>query len=113
MKKALKRGVKVSIVVGDKTANDFFISPEEEFKTIGGLPYLYELNLRRFAKANEAHIASRNLSIRLWQHDSNSFHLKGIWVDKRYMLLTGNNLNLAHGSLIQRTASLSKIATTT
>ncbi|MFA0496858.1 phospholipase D-like domain-containing protein, partial [Vibrio sp. 10N.222.54.B11] len=69
------------------------ISPEEEFKTIGGLPYLYELNLRRFAKANEAHIASRNLSIRLWQHDSNSFHLKGIWVDKRYMLLTGNNLN--------------------
>ncbi|MCG9641464.1 CDP-diacylglycerol--serine O-phosphatidyltransferase [Vibrio sp. Isolate34] len=93
VKKALKRGVKVSIVVGDKTANDFFISPEEEFKTIGGLPYLYELNLRRFAKANEANIASRNLSIRLWQHDSNSFHLKGIWVDKRYMLLTGNNLN--------------------
>lgn len=93
VKKALKRGVKVSIVVGDKTANDFFISPEEEFKTIGGLPYLYEMNLRRFAKANEAHIASRNLSIQLWQHDSNSFHLKGIWVDKRYMLLTGNNLN--------------------
>ncbi|WP_122056327.1 CDP-diacylglycerol--serine O-phosphatidyltransferase [Vibrio sp. Evd11] len=93
VKKALKRGVKVTIVVGDKTANDFFISPEEEFKTIGGLPYLYELNLRRFAKANEANIASRNLSIRLWQHDSNSFHLKGIWVDKRYMLLTGNNLN--------------------
>ena len=93
VKRALKRGVKVSIVVGDKTANDFFISPEEEFKTIGGLPYLYELNLRRFTKANEAHIASRNLSIRLWQHDSNSFHLKGIWVDKRYMLLTGNNLN--------------------
>ncbi|MEZ9396405.1 CDP-diacylglycerol--serine O-phosphatidyltransferase [Vibrio splendidus] len=93
VKRALKRGVKVTIVVGDKTANDFFISPEEEFKTIGGLPYLYELNLRRFAKANEANIASRNLSIRLWQHDSNSFHLKGIWVDKRYMLLTGNNLN--------------------
>ena len=93
VKKALKRGVKVSIVVGDKTANDFFISPEEDFKTIGGLPYLYEMNLRRFAKANEAHIASRNLSIQLWRHDSNSFHLKGIWVDKRYMLLTGNNLN--------------------
>jgi len=93
VKKALKRGVKVSIVVGDKTANDFFISPEEEFKTIGGLPYLYEMNLRRFAKANEAHIASRNLSIQLWRHDSNSFHLKGIWIDKRYMLLTGNNLN--------------------
>ncbi|MGF1752574.1 CDP-diacylglycerol--serine O-phosphatidyltransferase [Vibrio makurazakiensis] len=93
VKKALKRGVKVSIVVGDKTANDFFISPEETFKTIGGLPYLYELNLRRFAKANEANIASRKLSIHLWKHDTNSFHLKGIWVDKRYMLLTGNNLN--------------------
>ncbi|WGW00530.1 CDP-diacylglycerol--serine O-phosphatidyltransferase [Vibrio sp. YMD68] len=93
VKKAIKRGVKVTIVVGDKTANDFYISPEEAFKTIGGLPYLYEMNLRRFAKANEAHIASRQLSINLWKHDSNSFHLKGIWVDKRYMLLTGNNLN--------------------
>ncbi|HAS6350243.1 CDP-diacylglycerol--serine O-phosphatidyltransferase [Vibrio sp. IRLE0018] len=93
IKRALKRGVKVTIVVGDKTANDFYISPDKEFKTIGGLPYLYELNLRKFAKANEAQIAARNLSIRLWKDDDNSFHLKGIWVDKRYMLLTGNNLN--------------------
>ena len=93
VKKALKRGVKVTIVVGDKTANDFYISPEDEFKTIGGLPYLYERNLRLFAKANEAHIASRKLSIHLWKHEKNSFHLKGIWVDKRYMLITGNNLN--------------------
>lgn len=93
IKRAIKRGVKVTIVVGDKTANDFYISPEQEFKTIGGLPYLYERNLRQFAKANEAHIASRQLSIHLWKHDANSFHLKGIWVDKRYMLLTGNNLN--------------------
>ncbi|MFA0084405.1 phosphatidylserine synthase [Vibrio sp. 10N.286.49.C2] len=93
IKKALKRGVKVTIVVGDKTANDFYISPEEEFKTIGGLPYLYEMNLRRFAKANEAHIASRQLSLNLWKHEDNSFHLKGLWVDKRYMLITGNNLN--------------------
>lgn len=108
VKKALKRGVKVTIVVGDKTANDFFISPEEDFKTIGGLPYLYEVNLRSFAKANEAHIASRNLSIHLWKHEENSFHLKGLWIDKRYMLLTGNNLNprawkldLENGILIQ------------
>ena len=93
VKKALRRGVKVTIVVGDKTANDFYISPEEEFKTIGGLPYLYERNLRLFAKANEANIASRKLSIHLWKHDENSFHLKGIWVDKRYMFITGNNLN--------------------
>ncbi len=52
VRKAIRRGVKVSIVVGDKTANDFYIPPEEKFKTIGGLPYLYELNLRRFAKRN-------------------------------------------------------------
>ncbi|MGL5653776.1 MAG: CDP-diacylglycerol--serine O-phosphatidyltransferase, partial [Vibrio sp.] len=50
VKKALRRGVTVHIVIGDKTANDFYIAPEEPFKTIGGLPYLYELNLRRFAK---------------------------------------------------------------
>ncbi|MZI94698.1 CDP-diacylglycerol--serine O-phosphatidyltransferase [Vibrio sp. CAIM 722] len=93
IKKAIRRGVKVDIVVGDKTANDFYISPEQEFKTIGGLPYLYEINLRRFAKINEANIASRKLSVHLWKHDDNSFHLKGVWVDKRYMLLTGNNIN--------------------
>ncbi|MDN3608462.1 CDP-diacylglycerol--serine O-phosphatidyltransferase [Vibrio ostreicida] len=93
VKRAIKRGVKVTIVVGDKTANDFYIPPEAEFKTIGGLPYLYERNLRQFAKANEANIASRNLSIHLWKHDDNSFHLKGVWVDKQYMLITGNNLN--------------------
>ncbi|MCW8336200.1 CDP-diacylglycerol--serine O-phosphatidyltransferase [Vibrio paucivorans] len=93
VKKAIKRGVQVTIVVGDKTANDFYISPEEEFKTIGGVPYLYEKNLRQFAKANEASIASRKLTIRIWKHEQNSFHLKGIWVDKRYMLLTGNNIN--------------------
>ncbi|MHA2939754.1 CDP-diacylglycerol--serine O-phosphatidyltransferase [Vibrio sp. RC27] len=93
VKRALRRGVKVSIIVGDKTANDFYIPPDKPFKTISGLPYLYELNLRRFAKAYEARIASRQLSIHLWKHDNNSFHLKGIWVDQHYMLLTGNNLN--------------------
>lgn len=93
IKKAIRRGVKIHIIVGDKTANDFYIPPNEKFKAIGGLPYLYELNLRRFAKANEAHIASRQLSIHLWKHENHSFHLKGIWVDDCYMLLTGNNLN--------------------
>ncbi|MCG6258752.1 CDP-diacylglycerol--serine O-phosphatidyltransferase [Vibrio furnissii] len=93
VRKAIRRGVKVHIVVGDKTANDFYIPPTQEFKTIGGLPYLYELNLRRFAKINEANIASRKLSIHLCKDGDNSFHLKGIWVDKRYMLITGNNLN--------------------
>jgi CDP-diacylglycerol--serine O-phosphatidyltransferase len=93
VKSALRRGVKIHIVVGDKTANDFYIAPEADFKAIGGLPYLYELNLRKFAKAYESRIASRQLSIHLWKHDNHSFHLKGLWVDKTYMLITGNNLN--------------------
>lgn len=108
LKKALRRGVKVTIIVGDKTANDFYISPEEEFKTIAGLPYLYEINLRNFAKANETYIASRQLSLNLWKHENNSFHLKGMWVDKEYTLITGSNLNprawkldLENGLLLQ------------
>ncbi|MDD1796376.1 CDP-diacylglycerol--serine O-phosphatidyltransferase [Enterovibrio makurazakiensis] len=93
IRRALRRGVNITIIVGDKTANDFYIPPEEPFKTISGLPYLYEINLRNFARRNEAAIAKRQLKIHLWKHDNNSFHLKGIWVDRSYMLLTGNNLN--------------------
>jgi len=93
IKLALKRGVNVSIIIGDKTANDFFIPPSEPFKTIAGLPYLYEVNLRKFAKQNEKSISTGQLSLNLWRHDNNSFHLKGIWVDHQYMLITGNNLN--------------------
>ncbi|OAN16359.1 phosphatidylserine synthase [Photobacterium jeanii] len=93
VRRAIRRGVKVTIVVGDKTANDFYIPPSEPFKTIAGLPYLYEVNLRTFAKQNEGAIAQRQLSIHLWKHNDNSFHLKGIWVDKKFMLITGNNLN--------------------
>ncbi|MGO2513038.1 CDP-diacylglycerol--serine O-phosphatidyltransferase [Marinomonas polaris] len=93
VKRAIKRGVKVHVVVGDKTANDFYIAPDQPFKAIGGLPYLYEMNLRKFARANESHIASGGLSIHLWKHDNNSYHLKGLWVDRRTMLLTGNNVN--------------------
>ncbi|WP_438464100.1 CDP-diacylglycerol--serine O-phosphatidyltransferase [Marinomonas sp. PE14-40] len=93
IKLALKRGVKINIIVGDKTANDFFIPPSEPFKTIAGLPYLYEVNLRKFAKQNESAINKGQLSLNLWCHDNNSFHLKGIWVDQQYMMITGNNLN--------------------
>lgn len=93
IKRALKRGVNINIVIGDKTANDFFIPPSEPFKTISGLPYLYEVNLRKFAKQNENAIKKGQLSLNLWRHDNNSFHLKGIWVDQQYMLITGNNLN--------------------
>ncbi|MBV7416268.1 CDP-diacylglycerol--serine O-phosphatidyltransferase [Aeromonas sp. sif2433] len=89
----LKRGCKVTIVVGDKTANDFFIPPEEKFSTIGGLPYLYETNLRRFAERNQRHIDSGRLNLMLWCCEKNSYHLKGIFVDEEWALLTGNNLN--------------------
>ncbi len=93
VKRAIKRGVKVTIIVGDKTANDFFIPPSEPFKTIAGLPYLYEINLRNFARQNEGALAKRQLAIHLWKHEDNSFHLKGLWVDKQFMMITGNNLN--------------------
>lgn len=93
IRRAIKRGVKVTLIVGDKTANDFYIAPEEPFRTIAGLPYLYEINLRNFARRYEAAIAKRQLCIHIWKHEDNSFHLKGIWVDKSHILLTGNNLN--------------------
>lgn len=93
IERAIKRGVKVDIIVGDKTANDFYITPDQPFKAISALPYLYEMNLRKFAVANERYIESNQLSIHLWKHDDNSFHLKGLWVDRRVMLLTGNNVN--------------------
>ncbi len=31
--------------------------------------------------------------VRLWKDDDNTYHLKGMWVDDKWMLLTGNNLN--------------------
>ena len=33
------------------------------------------------------------LKIRLWKDDLNTYHVKGISVDSRYHLITGNNLN--------------------
>ena len=83
----------VTIVVGDKSANDFYIPPTEAFKAIGTLPYLYEANLRRFCKAHQKAIDAGRLNVQLWRHDDNTFHLKGLFVDDDYCLLTGNNLN--------------------
>ena len=91
--KALKRGVKVDITVGDKTANDFYIADPAEFSTIGIIPYLYEILLVRFVKRWKKYIASGQLNVRLWKHDNNSFHLKGIIADDRYHLVTGSNIN--------------------
>ncbi|TEW55200.1 CDP-diacylglycerol--serine O-phosphatidyltransferase [Psychromonas sp. RZ22] len=89
----LKRNVNITIVVGDKTANDFYIPEDQPFKTIAALPYLYEVNLRNFAKKHHTSILQGNLKLHLWKHDTNSFHLKGVYSDHRYSLLTGHNLN--------------------
>ena len=91
--RALRRGVEVTIIVGDKTANDFFIPETEPFKLIGTLPYLYEMNLRRFAKRRQAQIENGKLNLCLWKDADNSYHLKGMWCDAQHILLTGNNMN--------------------
>ena len=89
----LRRGCTIDIMIGDKTANDFYIPPGQPFKTIGLLPYLYENNLRRFARAHRRQIASGQLNIYLWHDGDNSYHLKGLFVDDDMAVLTGNNLN--------------------
>ncbi|WP_133406938.1 CDP-diacylglycerol--serine O-phosphatidyltransferase [Parashewanella tropica] len=91
--KHLKQGKKLEIVVGDKTANDFFIPPEEEFSTIGAVPYIYEQALLRFMKRHQWAIDKGLLKVNLWKNENNSFHLKGISADNKYHLLTGSNLN--------------------
>jgi CDP-diacylglycerol---serine O-phosphatidyltransferase len=89
----LRRGCTIDIMVGDKTANDFYIPPREPFRKIGLLPYLYESNLRRFARLHRAHIARGQLNIWLWRDGDNSYHLKGLLIDDEIAVITGNNLN--------------------
>ncbi|HCB0508375.1 TPA: CDP-diacylglycerol--serine O-phosphatidyltransferase [Klebsiella pneumoniae] len=89
----LRDGKQVEIIVGDKTANDFYIPEDQPFKIIGALPYLYEVNLRRFLSRLQYYVNTDQLIVRLWKDDDNSYHLKGMWVDDEWMLLTGNNLN--------------------
>ncbi len=89
----LKRGVKVTLVVGDKCANDFFIPPDQPFKKIGGLPYIYERNLRKFTKEHQTAIDEKLLTVRLWKDNNHTYHLKGIYCDDCYRMITGHNLN--------------------
>ena len=89
----IKAKCKVTIVLGDKIANDFYIPPEEPFNAIGALPYLYEGNLRRFCKTHQDAIDQGLLNVHLWRHEHHTFHLKGLLVDNSYALLTGNNIN--------------------
>ena len=90
---ARRMGYGMKIIVGDKTANDFYIPEDEPFKIIGALPYLYEINLRRFLSRLQYYVNTDQLVVRLWKDDDNTYHLKGMWVDDKWMLITGNNLN--------------------
>lgn len=89
----LRQGKQVEIIVGDKTANDFFIPEDQPFKIIGALPYLYEINLRRFLSLLQRYIDTGQLILRVWKDGNNSYHLKGMWIDDDWQLITGNNLN--------------------
>ncbi|AKC31883.1 CDP-diacylglycerol--serine O-phosphatidyltransferase [Candidatus Pantoea carbekii] len=89
----LRQGKKVEIIVGDKITNDFYIPADQKFKIISTLPYLYEINLRRFLSRLQYYISNHQLTVRIWKDCNNSYHLKGIWVDKTWMMITGNNLN--------------------
>jgi len=93
IRQLLHKGKKIEIIVGDKVANDFYIPPEQPFKMAGALPYLYENNLRRFSKKFQREMEQGQLIIRTWKDGVNTYHLKGVWVDDNYILLTGNNLN--------------------
>lgn len=89
----IRKRCKVTIVLGDKIANDFYIAPEEPFHSIGALPYLYEVNLRRFCKAHQGAIDRGMLNVHLWRHETHTYHVKGLLVDDDCALLTGNNIN--------------------
>lgn len=89
----LRQNRQVEIIVGDKTANDFYIPEDQPFKIIGALPYLYEINLRRFLGRLQRYVDNGQLVVRLWKDSDNTYHLKGMWVDDEWQLLTGNNLN--------------------
>ena len=104
----LRKSKKVTVIVGDKRANDFFIPEDKKFEKIGILPYVYESNLKRFLKSNQQHIDAGHLNVHLWKDQSNSFHLKGINSDQSKYLITGHNINprawrldLENGILIQ------------
>ena len=89
----LRKGKQVEIIIGDKVANDFYIPEDKPFNISGGLTYLYEINLRNFVERLQNYIDKQQLTIRLWKDEDQTYHLKGIWVDDEWMMITGNNLN--------------------
>ena len=91
--KMLERGVQITMVVGDKIANDFYIPEDQPFNRVGAVPYLYEGFLRDFCRRNQAYIDSGQLNVMLWKDGTNTYHVKGIYADDDVYLITGNNLN--------------------
>ena len=89
----LRKGKQVEIIIGDKEANDFYIPEDKPFNISGGLPYLYEINLRNFIERLQSYVDKEQLIIRLWKDNNQTYHLKGVWIDNEWMLITGNNLN--------------------
>ncbi|MCR3754644.1 MAG: phosphatidylserine synthase [Candidatus Westeberhardia cardiocondylae] len=89
----LRLGKVVEVIVGDKTANDFYFSEDQDFHIVGIIPYLYEMNLYRFVNFFQRYIDDGRLFVRVWKNDNNTYHVKGIWVDGMWQLLTGHNLN--------------------
>ncbi|MFH1546219.1 MAG: CDP-diacylglycerol--serine O-phosphatidyltransferase [Patescibacteria group bacterium] len=106
---ALATEIEIDIVVGDKTANDFWRSPAEIKKTperelnrkeklqlflFDGLPFHYEQNLQKFAEEFREEMRTGLLNIYLWQNGENTFHPKGAVVDDGVAtLITGHNIN--------------------
>lgn len=89
----LRQGINIEIIVGDKIANDFYVPAHQPFTLISTLPYLYELNLRYFLKKLQKYVDNKRLLVRMWKEGNNGYHVKGIWVDDEWQLITGNNLN--------------------
>ncbi|UDG79530.1 CDP-diacylglycerol--serine O-phosphatidyltransferase [Candidatus Steffania adelgidicola] len=90
----LSQGKQLEIIVGDKTTNDFYIPENKPFKIISTIPYLYEINLRYFVRRLQRYLDNGQLTVRLWQDHHNTYHLKGLWIDNEWQLLTGSNFNL-------------------
>lgn len=93
IKKLLNKGKEIELIVGDKTSNDFYTPPEKPFKIINILPYIYEINLYNITKKLQYFIDKNQLNIRIWKNKKNSYHIKGIWIDQNWQLITGHNLN--------------------
>ncbi|MCV2525861.1 MAG: CDP-diacylglycerol--serine O-phosphatidyltransferase [Candidatus Lightella neohaematopini] len=91
----LNLGITIEIIVGDKTANDFYVPKKNYgFHLIHIIPYLYEINLRNIIIKLQNYINYGNLIIKVWKNKYNSFHIKGIWVDNKWYMLTSNNFNM-------------------